>query len=59
MPRPATLFTTAIGLATLLAAGCGKSDPPVYPITGKVTLGGKPYERVIVYFRPVNGEINA
>jgi hypothetical protein len=59
MSSRTTLYTTAFGVAALLAAGCGKSDPPVYPISGKVTLGGKPYERVIVYFRPVGGEINA
>jgi hypothetical protein len=41
----------ALPFALLLAAGCG--DPTVYPITGKVTLGGKPYERLIVHFRPV------
>ena len=37
-------------------AGCG-GDPPVYPVTGKVTLGGKPYERLLVYFRPVEGPV--
>jgi hypothetical protein len=57
MTARSSAYTSAIGLTVLLAAGCGKSDPPVYPITGKVTLGGKPYERLIVYFRPVSGEI--
>lgn len=46
-----------IGIACVLtacfAAGCG-GDPPLYPISGKVTLGGKSYERLIVYFRPID-----
>src|SRR5262245_6524943 len=45
-----------VAFAGLGVAGCGKSDPPVYPITGKVTLGGKAYPRLLVYFRPVSGE---
>jgi len=37
-------------------AGCGKKDPPVHEVKGKVTLGGKAYPRLLVYFRPVSGE---
>lgn len=40
-----------ICLLMLGAAGCG--DPVLHPVTGKVTLGGKPYERLIVYFHPI------
>ncbi|MGL4422281.1 MAG: hypothetical protein ACRCZF_16545 [Gemmataceae bacterium] len=43
----------AIGLLTL--SGCGA--PTLHPITGKVTLGGKPYSRLLIYFRPVSGEV--
>lgn len=39
----------------LLAVGCG--DPPLYPITGKVTLGGQSYERLIVYMDPIDQEV--
>lgn len=53
--RLATVVALA-GLAFALS-GCG-GPPPLYPIEGKVTLGGKPYERLIVYFRPVSGEVN-
>lgn len=42
--------------ALMAASGCGK--PTLYPIQGKVTLGGKGYERLIVYFRPVSGVVN-
>ena len=49
----------AVLVASLIAlVGCG-GDPAVYPITGKVTLGGKPYERLIVYMRPVSGPVTA
>lgn len=48
-------YTTAFGVVALLAVGCGNSAPPVYPLSGKVTLGGKAYPRMICYFRPANG----
>lgn len=52
-------FHLALFVASIaLVAGCG-GPPPIYPITGKVTLGGKPYERLLVYFRPTKGEINS
>ncbi|QDS92999.1 hypothetical protein FF011L_17540 [Roseimaritima multifibrata] len=40
----------------LLLAGCN-SEPPLHPISGQITLGGKPYERLIVYFRPLDGKV--
>lgn len=43
------------GLLFLLN-GCG-GDPTLYPITGKITLGGKSYERLLVYFKPIEGEV--
>lgn len=39
-----------------LFVGCG--DPPLNPVEGTVTLGGKPYERLLVYFRPVGGKVD-
>lgn len=52
-------FRIALIFAVLLltAAGCG-GEPTLYPVTGGVTLGGKPYERLIVYFRPINSKVN-
>ena len=44
------LFSMILCLAS--AAGCS-GDPPLYPISGKVTLGGKSHERLLVYFRPL------
>ena len=40
-----------IGALTLMV-GCG--DPPLHPITGTVTLDGKAYERLLVYFHPLD-----
>lgn len=51
-----TVVCALAALALLCASGCGK--PQVYPVTGKVTLAGKPRERLIVYFRPVSGAVN-
>ena len=39
-----------------MAVGCG--DPPLHEVSGKVTLGGEPYERLLVYMNPMDGEIN-
>jgi len=44
-------------LVVTAMVGCG--DPPLYPIQGKVTLGGKPYERLLVYFHPIDREPTA
>ncbi|MGL6074696.1 MAG: hypothetical protein ACRC8S_11090 [Fimbriiglobus sp.] len=49
--------TVSIILALIVAlSGCG-GKPKVYPVSGKVTLKGKPYERLIIYFRPLSGEV--
>ncbi len=39
------------------AIGCG--DPELFSLGGKVTLGGKPYERLIVYFDPVDRKVDS
>jgi hypothetical protein len=36
----------------LLSAGCGESEP-LYPVTGKVLLDGKPAAHATVVFHPV------
>lgn len=46
------------GLLWVLLPGCW-GPPTIYPITGKVTLGGKSFERLLVYFRPIKGEVNS
>ncbi len=44
-------------LFLVLWTGCS-GVPKLHPITGKITLGGKSYERLIVYFRPIDQELN-
>lgn len=46
-----------VAVATVIAAGCGGKAPPIYPITGKVMLGGKPHNRLLMYFRPADGKV--
>ncbi len=41
-------------LVCVALTGCSKK-PPLYPVSGKITLGGKTYPRIICYFRPVKG----
>lgn len=50
------LFLSYLVCLCCLVAGCS-SEPPIYPLSGKVTLGGKPYERLLVYFRPIDAEV--
>ncbi|MBA4067024.1 MAG: hypothetical protein C0501_25600 [Isosphaera sp.] len=49
-------MTRPLLAAVLLApaAGCG-GDPPLHPVSGKVTLGKKVYPGLLVYFRPASG----
>jgi hypothetical protein len=44
--------------AILLAAGCS-SGPRTYPVSGTVTLDGKPLEDGNVYFMPVDPNVSA
>jgi len=44
---------------TLLVCGCsggGADQVPVYPVSGKVTLGGGPVAKATVVFSPVDGQ---
>jgi hypothetical protein len=59
MFTPAIRWLTAFAnlMAVAAVTGCG-GDPPIYEIKGQVTLGGKAYPRLLVYFRPASGEVN-
>lgn len=50
------LFITML-VGCLILGGCG-GDPPLHTLSGKVTLGGKSYSRLLVYFRPMEGKVN-
>jgi hypothetical protein len=48
---------TAWGAAALaLGAGCGTGKPTAYPVTGKVTVGGKDADGALVCLHPVDGD---
>lgn len=53
-------FSYSFLLLTVLALcfGCG-GQPPLHSITGKVSLGGKTYPRLIVYFYPKSGRVGS
>jgi len=43
-------------IAICLLAGCGgEAGPKIFPVTGQVTLDGKPLVKAMVQFRPVDG----
>lgn len=44
-------------LLFIVFSGCS-GPPALHPIKGKVTLGGKTYARLIVYFRPINNTVD-
>jgi len=44
----------AVSLVAL--AGCGEDGPSLNPVTGKVTKGGQPVEKVLVTFSPESGK---
>jgi hypothetical protein len=51
--RTCTSIVSALGLGMLLlttACGCGESKPPLLPVSGKVTIDGKPAEEGGVVF---------
>ena len=43
-------------LLGLLCGGCRKSGPELAPVSGRVTLSGKPLENADVVFQPDNGK---
>jgi hypothetical protein len=42
-------------LTLTLLPGCGSDLPPLAPLTGTVTMGGKPYANGSLMFTPTNG----
>ncbi len=42
-------------LILCLLSGCGSDLPPIAPLTGTVTMGGKPYVNGSLMFTPTNG----
>jgi hypothetical protein len=46
------LFCVAL---TAVLAGCGSSGPSLAPVTGRVTIDGRPVENIEVIFQPKQG----
>ena len=53
------LFAVCLTMAgyVLLTAGCGRSGPTVYQVSGTATCDGKPIEQGNVIFRPLNKDL--
>jgi hypothetical protein len=54
--RSAGAISVLASAVLTFSVGCN-SEPPLHSLGGKVTLDGKAYERLIVYFRPVDAEV--
>ena len=57
LSRFKSAILTSLALLLVACFSACNSEPKLYPLTGKVTLGGKAYERLIVYFRPINKQV--
>lgn len=53
--RRAPVALLVLGLAAPLSPSCGSGfkQKPVHPVSGKVSLGGRPVEGALVVFHPV------
>src|SRR2546428_8448163 len=45
--------------ACLAAQGCGDAEPKTYPVSGTVSLDGRPLEEGDIYFYPLDPNISA
>lgn len=48
------LLSVCAALSAAAIAGCGSSGPKTYPVSGKVTIGGKPASNCRIDFHPVD-----
>lgn len=48
----------AVTLVAPAAIGCREKAPALHPVRGHVTLGGKPYERLLVYLHPEDSAVS-
>lgn len=54
--KPASRRAVALAACAILAGGCGGVDLERAPVSGKVTLDGKPLERGSIQFIPKDGD---
>lgn len=50
-----TRTVLALAFLSLCAPGCGSSGPRIVKVTGTVTRGGKPVEKLVLNFEPEHG----
>jgi hypothetical protein len=48
----------ALGFSSVTFAGCGDGRPARVPVSGNVTIDGKPVTRGSISFRPVQGRLS-
>lgn len=48
--------TLALAIGLMTASGCGGDTPTLAPVSGVVTLDGKPYPDAVVSFQPIGSE---
>jgi hypothetical protein len=48
-----------VGLVCLAAQGCGDAEAKTYPVSGTVSLDGRPLEEGDIYFYPLDPNISA
>ena len=51
-------YIRTIIFLSILVTGMGCGDPELFSLKGKVTLGGEAKKRLIVYFDPINADVN-
>ncbi len=55
-PSPFSIITLLLVVFTTTAIGCGKAGPSLVPVTGSVTVDGKPANGATVIFHPTDKE---
>jgi hypothetical protein len=53
------VFWGLVTWACLTAEGCGDAGPKTYPVSGTVSLDGRPLEEGDIYFYPLDPNISA
>jgi hypothetical protein len=48
----------ALGLCLVAIVGCGESGPTLAPVTGTITLDGKPFDNAVISFQPKGSKEN-
>ena len=57
LPTRRVLFVAALAMVGMALSGCGPSYPETIPVTGSVSLDGKPVAGAAVVFTPEEGHL--